>query len=389
MSASMEVHLKTRNVVILGSTGSVGTNTLSVIRNMAGDFRVTGLSAHTNAADLIKQAAEFLPEKIALSGLEPRDFSLPEGTKALFGADALPQLCDGADLVVLAVVGIAGLPAFEYCLRNRIPVALANKEAMVCGGKVARRLMDETGTTVLPVDSELSAIFQCMEGRPREQIKHLWLTASGGPFRTKDKAFIEQATKGDALRHPNWDMGQKITIDCATMLNKGLEIMETRWLFDIPSSQIKVVVHPESIVHSMVELTDGSVIAQLGVHDMQLPIEVALAYPHRKDVGVEPLDLFRVGSLHFEQPDMDRFPCLRLAYQVLSGDSALQLVLNSANEVAVAAFLQDKIRFAGIPGLIEEALSHFAHIRVESFADIYGADREVRRFTQELVEKIS
>ena len=380
-----------RKISILGSTGSIGENTLRVIRRHLDEMQVWALTAHRNQERLLAQAQEFGPVFLGVSGADEisRQFArqLPQGTRAEAGAGALIEACKGADLVVLAVVGMAGLPAFEYCLRNGIAVAFATKEALVCGGRLARDLMDENKAPVLPVDSELSAIFQCLQGERREELETIWLTASGGPFRTASRQQIEQASVADALQHPNWSMGAKITVDCASMVNKGLEVMETRWLFDVPAGKIRVAVHPQSIIHSMVEFKDRAILAQLGSPDMKIPIAYALRYPHREPCGVQPLDLFSCGALTFEQPDPARFPCLQLAYRAIERDDYLQLVFNSANEVAVDLFLREKITFPGIYALIAAAMERFDGICIRRFDDIYAADGEIRAWCAENVPR--
>ena len=375
--------MKKTKVAILGSTGSIGKSALAAIALHPERFEVTALTAHSNLDLLMKQAQEFHPRYIAASGVREFPETLP-GVKCGAGEEAILEACDGADVVLLSIMGMAGLPAFEYCLRNGIKVALATKEAMVCGGRFVRNLIDETGTEVLPVDSELSAIFQSMAGHTKEDIKRILLTASGGPFRKFSLEEIKNATKAQALRHPNWSMGQKITIDSATMMNKGLEIMETRWFFDVDPDKIQVVVHPESIVHSMVEYYDNSVLAHLAAPDMRLPILYALTYPERLDSGTPELDLFKVGSLHFEAPDLERFPCLALAYEAVRNDGALQLVLNSANEVAVEYFLQERFGVMGIYDMVANAMQKFSGIRITCFDDIYRMDREIRAYCRSL-----
>ncbi|MEI3415975.1 MAG: 1-deoxy-D-xylulose-5-phosphate reductoisomerase [Christensenellaceae bacterium] len=303
-----------KKIVILGSTGSIGKNTLDVLRGMQETYEVYGLAAHKSVRELLAQAAEFRPARLALTdAAASREAAEGFAGELLAGPQALCDICEGADLVVLSVVGMAGLPPFVHCLRRGIPVALATKEAMVYGGRLARDLMDATGTPVLPLDSEISAIFQCLQGNKKAQVAEILLTASGGPFRTWPLERVRQATLAEALKHPNWSMGAKITIDSASMANKGLEIMETRWMFDIAPEKITVVVHPESIVHSAVRYLDGSVMAQMGATDMRLPIAYALQYPDRLPNCARALDLFAVGTLHFEQPDYAKFPCLRLA----------------------------------------------------------------------------
>lgn len=377
--------MKKTKVAILGSTGSIGKSALSAIALHPDRFEITALTAHSNTQLLLEQASVFHPRYIAASG---GTFSETlAGVRMGTGADAILEACDGADVVLLAIMGMAGLPAFEYCLKNGIKVALATKEAMVCGGRLVRELIDRTGTEVLPVDSELSAIFQSMAAHTKEDVKRILLTASGGPFRTASMEEIRNATKAQALKHPNWSMGAKITVDSATMMNKGLEIMETRWFFDVPADKIQVVVHPESVVHSMVEYYDNSVLAHMAHPDMRLPILYALSYPERLDSGTPQADFFSIGTLHFEEPDLERFPCLQLAYEAVKDDGALQLVLNSANEVAVERFLNDECGMMGIYDTVADAMQRFAHIRVNSFDDIYRLDREIRAYCRQKSRK--
>ena len=343
-----------KKIAILGSTGSIGKNALSVIRNNSELFEVSALTANVNIKGLKEQICEFKPSFAALTGYDVKPIGLDGCSEISFGKDSILEACLNADIVLLSVTGIAGLPAFEFCLKNNIPVALATKEAMVCGGRLARRLMDETKTPVLPVDSELSAIWS--------------------------KQRILSAGIGDALNHPNWNMGKKITVDCASMANKGLEIMETRWLFDIEPAKISVVVHPESIIHSMVEYEDNAIMAQLGDKDMRIPIMNAFSYPERLSNSAESIDLFDIGVLHFEKPDLEKFPCLSLAYEAVKNDGELQLIFNCANEVAVEYFLNGKISFSQIYNIIENAMAKFSQIKVNNFDDIYEIDREVRSF---------
>lgn len=367
-----------KKIAVIGSTGSIGINALDVIRNYSDKFTLVAITGHTNIDILQQQVNEFNPLYAALTGFNQKPESLYGCNKIGYGPDSVFEACSLADVVLLSVTGIAGLPTFEYCLKNNIPVALATKEAMVCGGRLARELMDKTKTPVLPVDSELSAIWQCMSDV--NPVKKIYLTASGGPFRTWSCEQINTAKLEDALAHPNWNMGSKITVDCASMVNKGLEIMETRWLFDISSENIEVVVHPESIIHSMVEFNDNAILAQLGDRDMRIPIMYALSYPERLESPYAPLNLFDIAALHFEKPDMQKFPCLQLAYEAVKNDGTLQLVFNSANEYAVEKFLNRSITFSNIYNIIEKAMLKFSNISASSFDDIYRIDREVRAF---------
>lgn len=372
-----------KKVAVLGCTGSIGSQTLDVIANMSDKLRAYSMTAHSRADEAVKLANIFKPEVLVITGACDRDKiinAVPKCTKVYFSDKDIFYACEGADVVLLSILGIAALPAFEYCLKAGIPIALASKEAMVCGGAVGRALMEKTNTPVYPVDSELSAIFQCLEGNEKREIDSILLTASGGPFRNTPLEDMANITKEMAVAHPNWSMGQKISVDSATMANKGLEIMETRWLFNIPADKIKVVVHPESIIHSAVEYADGAVIAQMGVPDMRLPIQYALRYPIRELRIVDKLDLFSVASLHFEPADERRFPCLALAYEAIREGGALQLVFNCADEMAVGKFLKGEIGFTDIPLKIEKAMEHFKNLKIASFEDIYLADKEIRSY---------
>lgn len=380
-----------KKIVILGSTGSIGKNTLDVLRGMQETYEVYGLAAHQSAQALLAQAAEFRPARLAVTD-EAAAGELAAGGFAgeiLAGPQALCDICEGADLVVLSVVGMAGLPPFVHCLRRGIPVALATKEAMVYGGRLARDLMDSTGTPVLPLDSEISAIFQCLQGNKKAQAAEILLTASGGPFRTWPLERVRQATLAEALKHPNWSMGAKITIDSASMANKGLEIMETRWMFDIAPEKITVVVHPESIVHSAVRYQDGSVMAQMGATDMRLPIAYALQYPDRLPNCARALDLFAVGTLHFEQPDYEKFPCLRLAREAVTEGAAMQMVFNAANDAAVALFRRGAIGFWQISEVIARAMESFRGAEATSFEEIYARDAEIRAFAETVAQRFA
>ncbi len=378
--------MQRKKISVLGSTGSIGKNTLSVLTQFKDEYEIYGLSCHTNIAALKRQAEEFSPALLAVTSApqaEEMAVCLPAGAELFAGPAGLLELCHGADIVVLGVVGVAGLPVFEYCLKHGIPIAIATKEALVYGGRLARDLMDATGTPVLPLDSELSAIFQCLQGNRKQEVHEILLTASGGPFRSWEIEDIKRATLKSALAHPNWSMGAKISIDSATMANKGLEIMETRWMFDIDPSKITVVVHPESIVHSMVRYADGSVMAQLGPTDMRLPIAYALNYPRRRPNNARVLDIFQTGALHFEKPDYEKFPCLKLAYRAIEGGAPLQMVFNAANDVAVAMFRAGIIGFWDIHRTIDDAMGKFSGTVLNDFSDIYDTDARIRAYCLE------
>ncbi len=381
-----------RRLAILGSTGSVGEQALAVVEAFPDRYRVVALAAGRNVEKLAQQVRRFHPELVSVAD-EELAASLRERLGGLrveiaTGASGLEAVAaHPADLVLSALVGAVGLAPTLAAIRAGRNIALANKEALVMAGALMLREARAHGVTLLPVDSEHSAIFQALAGQRREDVSRLILTASGGPFRTWDAARIAGATVEQALRHPNWEMGPKITIDSATLMNKGLEVIEARWLFDAPPECVDVVVHPQSIVHSLVEFIDGSVLAQLGLPDMRIPIAVALAHPERLPLDLPRLDLAALGRLEFEDPDRKRFPCLDLAYQALRGSEAAPAVLNAANEMAVAAFLAGRIPFPSIAaanGAVLEAFEARAGSRtLAGLEDVIEADRWARACARE------
>ena len=376
-----------KKIAILGSTGSIGTQALDLCRRHPDRYRVTALTARGSREKLFAQVREFRPEMAGLTeGIDSSE--IPEDLKFcrwMNGQEALHAAAAevDADQVLVSIVGIAGLRSVLDALGAGRQVLLANKEALVTGGHLVTDLAARAGKPLLPVDSEHSAIFQCLQGAGGNQPEKILLTASGGPFRKWEKDRIEQATPAEALRHPNWNMGAKITVDSASMFNKGLEIMEARWLFDIPEDRIEVVVHPESIVHSAVVFRDGAVLAQLGLPDMRVPIGYAMAYPERLETGVEPPDLFALGSLTFEKPDEQKFPALRLARESLRAGGAACTVFNGANEEAVAAFLREEIPFGEIARRVENALKKLSGLPADNLEDILEADRRARLTVKE------
>ncbi|MBL7980140.1 MAG: 1-deoxy-D-xylulose-5-phosphate reductoisomerase [Bacteroidetes Order II. Incertae sedis bacterium] len=380
-----------RNLVVLGSTGSIGTQTLEIACLFPENIRIVALTAGKNADLLIRQAQQFKP-KLVVIGDETQYAYVREAlhgtpTRVATGAEGIEEAAihPDANLVVAAMVGYAGLAPTIAAMKAGKDIALANKETLVVAGKLIAELARQTGTAVLPVDSEHSAIFQCLLGEPEKAVETLILTASGGPFRTRSASDFATITKAEALKHPNWDMGAKITIDSATMMNKGLEVIEARWLFDIEPEKIQVVVHPQSIIHSMVLFCDGSTKAQLGVPDMKVPIQYALTYPRRWAAPHERLNWSQIRSLEFETPDFDKFPSLRLAFESLDRGGVAPAVLNAANEVAVGLFLQETIRFADIPALVEKALGRIQHEGGIDLDVLRSVDSETRRFVGELV----
>ena len=383
-----------QRIAILGSTGSIGTQTLDVARLFPDRFDVRALTAGSNADLLIAQAREFLPECVVIGDVsrrkQVREAVAPLGIRVLTGQEGLCEAAalDEVDTVVAALVGFAGLRSVVAALGAGKKVALANKETLVVAGRLVTSLLQDGGM-LLPVDSEHSAIFQCLAGEPGRSVESLVLTASGGPFRTRSADTFGTITKAQALAHPNWSMGAKITIDSATMMNKGLEVVEAHWLFDMPPERISVLVHPQSIVHSLVVFRDGSVKAQLGLPDMRLPIQYALSYPERWAAPHERLDWSDAMQLDFEPPDRAKFPCLDLAYEALAAGGAAPAILNAANEQAVALFLAEKIRFTDIPDAIGETLGRMPAHAEPSLDDLVACDAEARRIVLEHVRTIA
>jgi 1-deoxy-D-xylulose-5-phosphate reductoisomerase len=382
-----------KRITLLGATGSIGLRTLDLVSSFPEEFSVVGLAARgSNVERLADMCQKYQPRAVALLEADSRDrlarLLSPPRPELLAGAEGLEALARDvdADIVVSALVGGAGLlPTMAAILAGRT-LALANKETLVMAGALMTAAARARGVKLLPVDSEHSAVFQCLHGHSRADVHRILLTASGGPFRETPKARLATVTVEDALQHPTWKMGAKITIDSATLMNKGLEIIEARWLFDLAPDQVQVVVHPQSIIHSMVEYIDGSVIAQLGVADMGVPILYALTYPERRPTPAARLDLVRVGQLTFHEPDHDKFPCLRLARAALESGGAAPVVLNAANEVAVAAFLDRRVRFTEIAELIEQALEQAPAGPLASIEACVAIDAETRRAVQRSVE---
>ena len=372
-----------KRLIILGSTGSIGSQTLDVVRSLREEFKVVGLTGYRNIPLLLRQIKEFMPQVVAVKDEEKAKElreNLENNVEILTGEEGLKEIVKyEADLVVVALEGIAGLIPTIEAIKQGKSVALATKEVLVTAGEIVMNLVKEKKVEFLPIDSEHSAILQCLRGNNEMEVSSLILTASGGPFRGKKKEELKNVTVEEALKHPNWRMGKKITIDSATLMNKGFEVIEARWLFDIPLDKIKVVVHPQSIIHSMVEYVDGSVIAQLSVPDMRIAIQYALNYPNRRYVeGVKFLDFYALGQISFEKPDLETFRCLSLAYRAAELGGTMPAVLNAADEVAVSLFLQKKIGFLEIPEIIEEALSHHKNIQNPTLNDIINVDLETR-----------
>jgi len=388
----------TTSLTLLGATGSIGASTLDVVARHPGRLRVFALTAHRSAEELLALCARHAPRYAILSGLD-EDAGLRRrfgeqcrDTELLFGARALEEVASHpqCDVVMAAIVGATGLAPAIAAAHAGKRLLLANKEALVMAGPYLMRAVREGGAALLPIDSEHNAIFQCLPqaGNGAAAVRRILLTASGGPFRAAPLERLERVTPEEACAHPNWIMGRKISVDSATMMNKGLEVIEARWLFDVPAERIEVLIHPQSIVHSLVEYRDGSVLAQLSNPDMRVPIAHALGFPDRIESGAAPLELSAVGQLSFERPDAARFPCLALAYAALRAGGTAPAVLNAANEIAVHAFLEGRLRYTGIPGVIERALEFEPAHAAESLDAVLEADRRARRAAERSVAQL-
>ena len=382
-----------KKLSILGSTGSIGVNTLEIVAAYPGRFKVVALTAGYNLELLLTQIKIFHPELVAVvapeSAAQLRKEIGPDGPEIVSGVEGLITCAThpDADMVVSAIVGAAGLIPTMAAIESGKDVALANKETLVTAGELVMQAVEDRNVQLFPVDSEHSAIFQSLKGHRDRDVRRLILTASGGPFSEWTSASLKSVKLSDALNHPNWNMGRKITIDSATMMNKGLEVIEARWLFDLPADQIAVHIHPQSIVHSMVEYIDGSVMAQLGIPDMKGPIAYALSYPERLPLNLPPLDLCQIGSLTFREPDHNLFPCLPLAYQALKAADSFPAVLNAANEVAVEAFLSEQIGFIAISEIIQSTLEQHQGVTLNHIEDVLHVDRWARDIAREILKQ--
>ena len=380
-----------RHLAIIGSTGSIGTQALEVVSEHSGLFEVYALTANDNAELLIEQAHRFLPDTVVIAN----EKKYPEVKEALedlpvkvwAGADALAQVVTAApiDIVLTALVGYAGLRPTIEAIKAKKNIALANKETLVVAGELITNLAHENQTSIIPVDSEHSAIFQCLNGERHNAVEKILLTASGGPFITKTKQELETVTKDQALKHPNWNMGAKVTIDSASFMNKGFEMIEAKWLFGVQPEQIEIVVHPQSIIHSMVQFEDGAIMAQLGLPDMKLPIAYAFSYPQRLHHVAKRLDFFTYRSLTFEQPDTDRFRNINFAYEAIKRGGNMPCILNAANEIAVDAFLKGKTGFLQMSDVIEQTMAKTSFITQPSYEDYVQTDAEARRIATEII----
>jgi len=382
---------KKKNIALLGSTGSIGTQALEVIRDNPDRFQAEVLTANNNADLLIQQALEFNPNAVVVTNEahydKVKEALSATDTKVFAGEASLCEVVemDTVDMVLTAMVGFSGLKPTLSAIQAGKPIALANKETLVVAGEIVTQMAKQKGVNIYPVDSEHSAIFQCLAGEFHNKIEKIYLTASGGPFYGKDDKFLYNVTPRQALKHPRWEMGSKITIDSATLMNKGLEVIEAKWLFGLESNQIEVVVHPESIVHSMVQFEDGSIKAQMGLPDMKLPIQYAFSYPNRIAANYERFDFVKYPSLNFKQPDFKTFKCLDLAYRAMEMGGNIPCILNAANEIAVAAFLEERIGFLDIAELVERCMSQSSFIQTPTMEDYMQTDKEVRLLAQNLL----
>ncbi len=381
-----------KQIAILGSTGSIGTQALQVIEEHPDLYEAYVLTANNKVELLIQQARKFMPEAVVIAN--PQKYGeLKEALKDLpikvyAGEDALCQVVEAApiDMVLTAMVGYAGLRPTMNAIKAGKVIALANKETLVVAGDLINKMANKYNTVILPVDSEHSAVFQCLSGEYNNKVEKVILTASGGPFRHFTMEQLATVTKEQALKHPNWKMGAKITIDSASMMNKGFEVIEAKWLFDVRPEQIEVVVHPQSVIHSMVQFEDGAVMAQLGMPDMRLPIQYAFSYPKRIHSSFERLDFTKMASLTFEKPDTERFRNLGLAYEALHRGGNMPCIVNAANEVVVAAFLHDRISFMGMSDVIEKAMQKATFVQNPTYDDYVQTDAEVRRLAEEMIK---
>ncbi|MDR1502484.1 MAG: 1-deoxy-D-xylulose-5-phosphate reductoisomerase [Prevotella sp.] len=380
-----------RNIAILGSTGSIGTQALDIVRENPDHFEIYALTANENIDLLIRQAEEFSPEVVVIAN-ENKYTRLKEALQHLpikvwAGSESIAQVVQSEpiDMVLTAMVGYSGLKPTINAIKAGKVIALANKETLVVAGELITSLAIEHKVPILPVDSEHSAIFQCLNGE-RSPIEKIILTASGGPFRNHSAEQLAKVTKAEALKHPNWDMGAKVTIDSASLMNKGLEMIEAKWLFDVTPDQIEVVVHPQSIIHSMVQFEDSSIIAQLGLPDMHLPIQYALAYPNRLKSNFERLDFFKLKTMTFEKPDMERFRNLAFAFEAARVKGNMACIMNAANEIAVAAFLKDKVGFLEMSEVIEKTMHKTSFIQAPSYEDYVQTDTEARHIAKEFIK---
>jgi len=386
--------MEVKKIAILGSTGSIGTQTLNVISQHTDKFCVEVLTAYKNADLLIRQAKEFQPGTVVIGDESQyekvKDALASDPIKVFAGKESINRIVESGeiDFVLTAIVGFAGLEPTLNAIRAGKTIGLANKETLVVAGEIVMAEAEQYGVPLIPVDSEHSAIFQCLVGEYPNKVKKLILTASGGPFRGNTFEQLQKRTKADALKHPNWEMGNKITIDSASMVNKGLEVIEARWLFDIPADKIDIVVHPQSVIHSMVQFYDGSIKAQMGLPDMRIPIQYALSFPQRLPNNFPDLDFANYPQLSFEKPDIEIFRSIKIAYHVLEKGGNMPCVFNAANEIAVDAFLKEQIQFTDIFEALEKAITKVSYIRQPKFEDLIATDIATRQYTEQIIKQM-
>ncbi len=380
-----------KKITIFGSTGSIGVSTLDIIKDHPDKYEVVGLSINNNYEKLLEQVRSYNPKVVSIqnerSYIKFKELNKSNDLKILNGNDSYGEILDNdTDIVVAAITGSAGLLPVVAAIERGITIALANKESLVCSGSLITSLAKKSGSLILPVDSEHNAIYQVLDLKNKSKISKLILTASGGPFLNKDINQLNNITPEQAIKHPNWSMGKKISVDSATMMNKGLELIEAHYLFDMPEDKIEIIVHPESIIHSCVEYTDGSILSQMGNPDMRTPISFALAYPSRISTSVDKLRLSSIEKLTFFEPDFEKFPCLELAYSSLKTKKSAPTILNASNEIAVDAFLNQKISYLSIPKIVEKTLNKASISDINSIKDVIEIDQESRKLAKELVD---
>ena len=383
-----------KKITIFGSTGSIGMSTLDIIKNHSDKYEIVGLSANNNFSKLLEQVSLFKPKVVSLNNPDSykrfKELNGKKDLKVLNGNDSFDEMLDfDTDLVMAAITGSAGLMPVVSALKRGVSIALANKESLVCSGSLITSIAEKNNAKILPVDSEHNAIYQVLDVNNKSKISRLILTASGGPFFKIEKRKLKNVTPEEAIKHPNWSMGKKISIDSATMMNKGLELIEAHYLFNIPHNEIDVIIHPESIIHSCVEYMDGSILSQMGTPDMRTPISYALAYPERIKTNVKRLDLSQVGKLTFFKPNFEQYPCLELAYHSLKQKKSAPAILNAANEVAVDNFLRKNIKFLSIPKIVEKTLNKASICNINSIKDVMEIDKESRNIASEIIKSSS
>ncbi len=379
-----------KKITIFGSTGSIGDSTLDLVKNHPEKYEIVGLSINNNYKKLLKQVNSFKPKIVSINNTESfkkfKEINSNDNLKIVNGNDCYDEILDyETDMVVAAITGSAGLMPVIKAAKKGISIALANKESLVCSGSLITSVAKQNGSIILPVDSEHNAIFQVLDVKNRSSVSKLILTASGGPFLNSKFEDLVNITPEQAIKHPNWSMGKKISVDSATMMNKGLELIEAHYLFEMPYKNIDVIIHPESIIHSCVEYSDGSILSQMGTPDMRIPISFVLAYPDRISNSVQKLELGKVKKLTFFEPDLEKFPCLELAYEALKIKKSAPTILNAANEIAVDAFLSSKIKYLSIPKLVEKTLNKASFSNINSIKDVLGIDQDARQLAMSMV----